>query len=95
MSNAYSSVTLSTHYVIIQEESGELVSPVHDVDGWWEYREIALPSGNELVMETFDNIALFNSAEEAEAVAVKLREDGDTYTVMEVSRKRAEYFVLA
>lgn len=94
MSNDYSSVTVSAHYVIIQEESGELVSPVHDVDGSWDYREIALPDGNQLVMETFDNIALFDSAEAAEAVASKLREDGDTYTVLKVSKKRAEYFVL-
>lgn len=95
MNYSYSPETVSTHYVIICDETGDLVSPNKLIEGSWDYSEIAFPNARKMLIDLLDDVAVFDNQKEAEVLAKTLAEqDGDNYTVMTIIKERVEYFVL-
>lgn len=95
MTEIFSDTVLLEGFVIICDDTGELVSPDHTVSGDWNYQEQVLGEKRRLVLGSFENVKIFSDQSEADAIAAqKSAEDGDTYSVQKITRRKIELYTL-
>ncbi len=95
MNYNYSPNIISKHYVIICDDTGELVSSPTTEDGSWDYREIPLPNDREIIVKFMDNVWAFDDKKEADTLAKTLHKKyKNDYTVITIIKKQVEYFVV-
>ncbi len=91
----YAVESYETLHLVIEDDSGELVSEDKSISGGYNYTERTIGDTNELVIDHIDNAVSFSDKDEAIKFADKLSKKLKTiFTVLTIKRKTFSYYEL-